>query len=143
MGVELLNDDSAMADAEIIAMTVKVMLDAGLTDFQISIGHVGFFQALAEEAALSEEVLNELKELISIKNHFGAEELLAKQNLRSDLFEALRDVPQLFGNAEILEKAKALQEIRRQERRLIVWLRSMRSLKITAMKNTSSSISAF
>ena len=54
MGVELLNDDSAMADAEIIAMTVKVMLDAGLTDFQISIGHVGFFQALAEEAALSE-----------------------------------------------------------------------------------------
>lgn len=45
MGVELLNDDSAMADAEIIAMTVKVMLDAGLTDFQISIGHVGFFRA--------------------------------------------------------------------------------------------------
>ena len=89
-------------------MTVKVMLDAGLTDFQISIGHVGFFQALAEEAALSEDVLNELKELISIKNHFGAEELLAKQNLRSDLFEALRDVPQLFGNAEILEKAKGL-----------------------------------
>lgn len=108
MGVELLNDDSAMADAEIIAMTVKVMLDAGLTDFQISIGHVGFFQALAEEAALAEDVLNELKELISIKNHFGAEELLAKQNLRSDLFEALRDVPQLFGNAEILEKAKGL-----------------------------------
>ena len=108
MGVELLNDDSAMADAEIIAMTVKVMLDAGLTDFQISIGHVGFFQALAEEAALAEDVLNELKELISIKNHFGAEELLAKQNLRSDLFEALRDVPQLFGNAEILAKAKGL-----------------------------------
>ena len=108
MGVDLLNDDSAMADAEIIAMTVKVMLDAGLTDFQISIGHVGFFQALAEEAALSEDDLNELKELISIKNHFGAEELLAKQNLRSDLFEALRDVPQLFGNAEILEKAKGL-----------------------------------
>ena len=65
-------------------------------------------QALSEEAALAEDVLNELKELISIKNHFGAEELLAKQNLRSDLFEALRDVPQLFGNAEILEKAKGL-----------------------------------
>lgn len=37
-----------------------------------------------------------------------APRLLAKQNLRSDLFEALRDVPQLFGNAEILEKAKGL-----------------------------------
>ena len=108
MGVELLNDDSAMADAEIIAMTVQVMLDAGLTDFQISIGHVGFFRALAEEANLSDDVLMELKELISIKNHFGAEELLAKQNLRNDLFEALRAVPQLFGNAEILEKAKGL-----------------------------------
>ncbi len=108
MGVELLNDDSAMADAEIIAMTVKVMLDAGLTDFQISIGHVGFFQALAEESCARRGCSERIKELISIKNHFGAEELLAKQNLRSDLFEALRDVPQLFGNAEILEKAKGL-----------------------------------
>ena len=108
MGVELLNDDSAMADAEIIAMTVKVMLDAGLTDFQISIGHVGFFQALAEEAALSEHVLHKTNQRISIKTHFGAEVLLAKQNLRSDLYEALRDDPQLFGNAEILEKAKGL-----------------------------------
>ena len=43
---------------------------------------------LAEEAALSEDVLNELKELISIKNHFGAEELLAKQNLRSEIGRA-------------------------------------------------------
>ena len=69
MGVELLNDDSAMADAEIIAMTVKVMLDAGLTDFQISIGHVGFFQALAEEAAL----VDRLATIYEIVKDYGYE----------------------------------------------------------------------
>ncbi|MDD7741004.1 MAG: ATP phosphoribosyltransferase regulatory subunit, partial [Lachnospiraceae bacterium] len=76
MGVELLNDDSHMADAEIIAMTVKVMLDSGLKEFQVSIGHNEYFKALAREANLDEEHLIELRELISTKNQFGAMELL-------------------------------------------------------------------
>lgn len=144
MGVELLNDDSAMADAEIIAMTVKVMLDAGLTDFQISIGHVGFFQALAEEAALSEDVLNELKELISIKKFILARRS-CWQNRTFEVICLKHSV--MFRSCSEMQRfskrQKALQEIRRQERHSIVWLRSMRSLKITAMKNTSSSISVF
>ena len=37
MGVEYLNDDSAAADAEIIAMIVQVMQKAGLKEFQISL----------------------------------------------------------------------------------------------------------
>lgn len=108
MGVELLNDDSPMADAEIIAMTVKVMLDSGLKEFQVSIGHSEYFKALAREANLDEEHLIELRELISIKNQFGAMELLDRLSLRDDLKKAISEVPQLFGTAEVLEKAKNL-----------------------------------
>lgn len=52
IGGELIGDDSADADAEIIALTVQMLLAAGLQEFQITIGHVGFFHALAKEAHL-------------------------------------------------------------------------------------------
>ncbi|MDY2938514.1 MAG: ATP phosphoribosyltransferase regulatory subunit, partial [Fusicatenibacter sp.] len=85
-----------------------VMLDSGLKEFQVSIGHNEYFKALAREANLDEEHLIELRELISIKNQFGAMELLDRLPLRDDLKKAISEVPQLFGTAEILEKAKNL-----------------------------------
>ncbi|MDE7250832.1 MAG: ATP phosphoribosyltransferase regulatory subunit, partial [Lachnospiraceae bacterium] len=38
MGAELMNDGSAEADGEMIAMAVEALKDAGLKDFQVSIG---------------------------------------------------------------------------------------------------------
>ena len=107
MGVEFLNDDSAAADAELIAMVVQVMLKAGLKEFQISIGQVDYFKSLVEEGGLDEDIVAELRQLISIKNHFGAVELLEKMRLRNDLQAALGSLSQMFGSLEILEKAKA------------------------------------
>ena len=38
MGVEHIGDESADADAELLAMTVECLLAAGLTEFQVSVG---------------------------------------------------------------------------------------------------------
>ncbi len=97
MGVELLNEDSPMADAELLAMTVRLMLDAGFREFQVSVGHVGYFRALAKEARLSEEGFHQLRELISIKNYFGVEELLERFHLHPDQSRALAGMTQMFG----------------------------------------------
>lgn len=113
MGVEFLNDDSAAADAELIAMIIRVMLKSGLKEFQVSIGQVDFFKSLVEESRLSEEVVSELRKLISIKNHFGALELLEKQHIRGDVLQALGSLPQMFGGAEVLEQASALTKNKR------------------------------
>ena len=43
MGAELLGDESADADAEIIALSADCLRRAGLEEFQISVGHVQFF----------------------------------------------------------------------------------------------------
>lgn len=108
MGVEFLNEDSAAADAEVIAMAAQVMQKSGLSKFQISVGHVDYFRALAEEARLSKEQEEELRKLISIKNYFGAQELLERLAVRRDLGQALGMLPQMFGGREILDKARAL-----------------------------------
>lgn len=84
MGAELINDGSVEADGEMIAMAVEALCQAGLLDFQVSIGQVEYFKGLCSQAGLSEETESELRELISGKNRFGAEELLMeKESLRT------------------------------------------------------------
>ena len=108
MGVELLGDASVGGDGEIIAMTVELLKAAGLKEFQISIGQVDFFKALVDDSGMSEETIQELRQLISNKNYFGVEELLKGQNLSESLSEAFAELPQMFGSVEVLEKAKKL-----------------------------------
>ncbi|MFV0528941.1 MAG: ATP phosphoribosyltransferase regulatory subunit [Lachnospiraceae bacterium] len=108
MGVEFLGDSSVESDAEILALTVELIKKAGLADFQISVGHVAFFNTLVEEAGLTEETQTTLRELIENKNYFGVEELVKKQNLSSDLESALLHLPQLYGSTEIFDKARQI-----------------------------------
>lgn len=108
MGVEFLNENSPEADAELIAMAVSVMKNASLPEFQVSVGHAGFFNALAREAGLTPEQRQELKELLIIQNRFGAQELVEKLRLKADLAAALNRIPELVGDREMLEEAGRL-----------------------------------
>ena len=55
MGVERIGDESADADAELLAMTVECLLAAGLTEFQVSVGQVDYFKSLLQDAGLDTE----------------------------------------------------------------------------------------
>lgn len=108
MGVEHIGDDSAAADAEILAMTVECLKAAGLTEFQVSVGQVDYYKSILAEADLEPEIEEHLRELISQKNYFGVEELLKGQSLDENLSKTFAELPQMFGSAEVLEKAKSL-----------------------------------
>ena len=110
IGGELIGDDSADADAEIIALVVSLLLASGLKEFQISIGHVGFFHALAREAELNDAVIEELKELITNKNTFGVEKLLSEEQINSRLKEAFASLTRLFGTEDALERARSMTD---------------------------------
>ena len=100
MGAELIGDDSIDADAEMIALAIHLLLAAGLAEFQIDVGHVGFFKGLIEEAGMDEEKTQELRELIENKNFFGVEAMTDNP--------ALIRLPKLFGSQDILKEAKRL-----------------------------------
>ncbi len=106
MGAELMNDDSVEADAEMIALVVESLLQTGLKEFQISIGEVEYFKGLCEEAGLSLETAEDLRELISGKNLFGAEELLKERNVCAEERERLLKISDFFGAVEILDEAE-------------------------------------
>jgi len=108
IGAELIGDDSLDADAEVIAMVIDCLLNSGLKEFQVEIGQVQFFKGLLNEAGISDDVEEELCELILNKSYFGVEELLNTQNIDRKIAETLLLLPQLFGSVEVLEKARTL-----------------------------------
>ena len=110
MGVERIGDDSAEADAELLAMTVECLLAAGLTEFQVSVGQVDYFKSLLQDANLDIEEEENLRSLISQKNYFGVEELVKNKNMDKSLARVLSQLPQMFGSTEVLEKAKSLTD---------------------------------
>lgn len=106
MGVELFNDGSAEADGEMINLAVECLLSAGLKEFQISIGEMEFFKGLCQEAGLDEETEYELREFISSKNFFGAEELLLLKGIDRDKINVLLSISDAFGSIEALKDMK-------------------------------------
>lgn len=108
MGAELIGESSAEADGEMAAMVIEALLLAGLKDFQLSIGNVEYFRGICMEAGLDEETELELREFISGKNYFGAEELLKEKKVSEEYRDALLKVTDLFGSYDSLEQAKTL-----------------------------------
>ncbi len=108
LGAELIGDNSVDADAEIIALVVNALKTAGLQEFQIGIGHVGFFKGLVEAANLQEDTETELIELLSNKNFFGVEELIDSLCLSEDLKELFSMLGSLSMSEDMLNRAKKL-----------------------------------
>ncbi len=108
LGAELIGDDSVDADAEIISLVVDALKTAGLKEFQITIGHVDFLKGLVTEAGLDAETIDELENLISNKNFFGVEELIAPISMEEPLKQLFLKMGVLYDNSESLAEAYAL-----------------------------------
>lgn len=106
MGAELIGDDSVEADAEMLAMVIESMQAIGLKEFQLSVGHLVFFQSLIEDAALDEEARERVVELINNRNYFGVEEYLDSIMVKRSSKEAFAALGNLVGGVEVLAKAK-------------------------------------
>lgn len=126
MGVERISDESADADAELLAMTVECLLAAGLTEFQVSVGQVDYFKSLLKEAELGPEAEERLRVLISQKNSFGVEEFVEEQKLKDSMQKAFTEIPQMFGSEEVLKKARSLTNNACALEAVSDWKKSMR-----------------
>lgn len=106
LGAEYIGDDSPSADAEMLALVIESMLAVGLKEFQLNVGHLGFFQSLIEDAALDEEARERVIELVNNRNYFGVEEYLDSIAVKRSSLEAFFALGELIGGVEVLARAK-------------------------------------
>lgn len=110
LGAELMGDGSAEADVEMIALLIEALQKAGLREFQVSIGQVMFFKSLLQETGIEGEEEERLRQFISDKNMFGAEDLLASYEMSPKLRQIFLEMTMLSGTTEVLARARELTD---------------------------------
>lgn len=108
MGAELIGESGVEADAEMISLVVESLKSAGLEEFQVSVGQVEYFKGICEAAGIDADTEQELRELISNKNYFGAQALLSEKQVPDEYANVLLKITDLFGSVELLQEAKTL-----------------------------------
>ncbi|MCR5743601.1 MAG: ATP phosphoribosyltransferase regulatory subunit [Lachnospiraceae bacterium] len=113
VGAELIGDETSDADAEMIALIIDTLKSTGLLEFQVDIGHVGFFEGIVEEAGLDEEETLELKELLEAKNYFGIDELLSANNVSEESKNVILKITESYGT---IEQISGIRDITKNEK---------------------------
>lgn len=111
-GVEIIGSDTIMADAEVIITSIKALQAAGIKNFKIEIGEVGFFKSVLEQTGLIGEEKIRLTRIIENKNSAALKEFLNKKvrYISEKQIKILESLPMLFGSIDILDKAEKLAE---------------------------------
>ena len=108
VGAELINDSTADADAQMIALCCECILKSGLKEFRIDLGHADLFNGLMEETGFDADEVMELKILIEEKNIFGASSMLSTKDVDVAIKDVILKLPELFGNYDIIDKARSI-----------------------------------
>ncbi len=106
-GVELIGAAGQKADLEILSLAASALREIVDDGFRLEIGHVGFFEALANELDCDASTVEELRDLIEGKNYASLDELLDTLP-QGEAVEALHRLPHLFGGERVLADAKAV-----------------------------------
>lgn len=108
VGIELIGDESTSADAEVIALMIGTLKRASLENFTITIGHVGFINALFLEVLGNEVRANILRRYLFEKNYVGYREHVNSLTLSSIDKRILLNLLNLRKNQMLIPNAKEL-----------------------------------
>ncbi|WP_294535440.1 ATP phosphoribosyltransferase regulatory subunit [uncultured Pseudoflavonifractor sp.] len=106
-GVELIGAAGKKADLEMVALAVDALKAAGLEQFHVELGHVGFFRELTARVDMPAAAAEQMRSLIEGKNFAALNDLLEPYNGQPAV-RPLRRLPYLFGGAEVLDEAETL-----------------------------------
>jgi ATP phosphoribosyltransferase regulatory subunit len=109
-GVECIGDETVSADGEVISLMISSLENAGLQNFTISIGHIGFVRALFREILGTEERANTLSRFLYEKNYVGFRDHVNNLSLSSIDKQRLFSFLKLRGGKDVLQGAYPLME---------------------------------
>ncbi len=105
VGAELYGEAGVDADLEILKLMRQSLEVCGIAAFQLDIGHVGVYRALAQEARLDGAVEHELFGALQAKDASAVAVLTA--GLPIALRDAFVALPRLYGDRSVLGEARA------------------------------------
>ncbi|TXH66785.1 MAG: ATP phosphoribosyltransferase regulatory subunit [Thiothrix sp.] len=126
VGAELFGHDGEDSDFEVIALLLTTLKHCQVPAITLDIGHVNIFRSLAAQANLSTQQEKAFFDLLERKSLPDIEAWLASANLPVAETEMLRQLPRLYGKADILDYASnVLSSANQQVKAAINYLKSL------------------
>lgn len=110
IGIEYIGDKTVSADGEGIALMISSLKEAGVRNFQLSVGHIGFVQAFFLQILGTKERADALTKYLYEKNYVGYRQHADKLSLSSIDKQRLYSFLKLRGGEEVIELAYHLLE---------------------------------
>ena len=107
VGIELIGVSNARADAEIIHLARESVRAVGLAP-RVEVGNPAFVSALFDAANVPRSARERLADAIDRKDVSDVSGLVASLGLRGSAADAIVAVPDLYGDAGVLESARSL-----------------------------------
>lgn len=108
VGAELVGIDDVTGDYEIISLLIECLQAIGLRSFTIALGHVGFIKGLLLRSGLSPQGQKRAEQAAARKDLPRLEELLTSERIPKSAAKAVREAPELTGQAEVLDRGRTL-----------------------------------
>ena len=108
VGIELVGNDTAQGDAEVVTMLAGVFERVGLPDWKISLGHVGFLKALLARSGLSATGRKQAELAAAHKDLPQLEQILTTERLPRGIVRNILQVPERSGQQDVLEWGKRI-----------------------------------
>ena len=105
-GIELLGIGGKRADLEALVTAIQ-SISTCVSDFRLELGHAGLFRGLVEKLDLPEELREDIRGYIEMKNYPALDAVLEELGDSKEV-NALRQLPRLFGGEEVFQKAQEL-----------------------------------
>lgn len=105
LGAEIYGHAGLEADTEIVRLLAGSLVIAGIPASRIDVSHVGLFRALLAQAGLASDLEEELFALLQAKDLPGLRARLA--DVAEPVRVALLALPELYGDAQVLDEAAA------------------------------------
>lgn len=110
IGIECIGDGTLSADAEVIALMISTLQKAGLKNFKVVIGHIGFVNSLFFHIFGNQQRVNTLRKFLYEKNYVGYREHINQLPLSTIDKQRLLKLLQLRGVESVIQDAKELAE---------------------------------
>jgi ATP phosphoribosyltransferase regulatory subunit len=104
-GVELIGLPAPEAEAEVVALTLSALEDAGLGRHRIGVGDGSLYRTLLQALEVGEENQYPLLEALSRRDLVGLERLVSELGISDAEGRLLMGLPELRGGPEVLERA--------------------------------------
>jgi ATP phosphoribosyltransferase regulatory subunit len=106
VGIELVGEEAPDADAEVITLAIASLQAAEVKQFKLSIGHVGFMNAIFNESLDNEDQEKKLRQFLYLKDYVGYRHFVDKTSLEDNQKRRLLSLLELCGGQEQIGKAK-------------------------------------